>query len=203
MCFHTKQTKDAQTLAKRFKAKVKEGLNVQSEHFNGFTFPQTPIIANNKREEIQLFNWGLIPTWAKDKTIQAYTLNAKIETLNEKPSFKNNIINRCLIIVDGFTEWQWLDPKGKQKQPYLITLPNNELFAFAGIYSNWTDTQTGEIKNSYSIITTKATEVMAKIHNTKKRMPVILTPQNENLWLNGSSINEFKICEIDLLTIPI
>jgi putative SOS response-associated peptidase YedK len=75
----------------------------------------------------------LIPAWAKDKTIQQYTLNAKIETLNEKPSFKNNIKNRCLVIADGYYEWQWLDPKGKNKQKYLITLTSEEPFAFAGI----------------------------------------------------------------------
>jgi putative SOS response-associated peptidase YedK len=202
MCFHSQQTKDAQSVSKRFKAKVNTTKSIQSNHYNGFTHPQTPIITNINREEIQLFSWGLIPNWAKDKTIQAYTLNAKIETLNEKPSFKNNIVNRCLIIADGFTEWQWLDPKGKQKQPYLITLPNNDLFAYAGLYSFWTDTQTGEIVESYTMVTTQANELMSQIHNTKKRMPIILEPHQEESWLNGENYLNFANCTIELSAKP-
>jgi len=95
--------------------------------------PKTPVIAHNKPGTIQPFTWGLIPFWLKDNTIQQYTLNAKIETLAEKPPFKNAINNRCLVIADGFYEWQWLDQKGRSKQKYLITLPNNALFAFGGI----------------------------------------------------------------------
>ncbi len=203
MCFHSKQSKDAQTLEHRFNAQltIKEGF--QSNHFNGFTYPKTPVIANAAPDKIQLFNWGLIPNWAKDKTIQAYTLNAKIETILEKPSFRNNVKNRCLVIVDGFTEWQWLDAKGKKKQPYLITLPTDEAFAFAGIWSEWVDKETGEMITTYSIVTTQANELMSEIHNNKKRMPIILTPQNEREWLNGNSINDFMKCNVELKAKPI
>ncbi|MDP1727232.1 MAG: SOS response-associated peptidase [Bacteroidota bacterium] len=198
MCFHSKQSKDAQTLEKRFKAKAAEDAQLSADRFNGFTFPKTPVITNKNPQLIQLFNWGLIPVWAKDTSIRASTLNARIETVCELPSFKNNIGNRCLILADGFYEWQWLDPKGKKKQQYLISLPNDEPFAFAGIYSQWTDKSSGEIINTYSMLTTEANALMAEIHNHKKRMPVILTPDNENRWLQGNDVHEFAKPEIEL-----
>lgn len=198
MCYHTQQTKNAQTLEKRFKAKIRTDKPFQSEHFNGFTFPQTPIIAHNKQDEIQLFTWGLIPDWSKDKSIQQYTLNANIETIKEKPYFKNNINKRCLVIVDGFMEWQWLDGKGKKKQPFLITLPNKDAFAFAGIWSEWQDHSTGELLNSYSILTTEATGLVAEINNSKKRSPIILAPEQEAAWLSGTNYLDFSQIAVEL-----
>ena len=203
MCFHSKQSKDAQTIEKRFNAKVEADAVISSDRYNGFTYPKSPVITNLNPQSIQLFNWGLIPNWAKDISIREYTLNARIETITEKPSFKNNVKNRCLIIADGFFEWQWLDAKGKQKQQYLITLQNDEPFAFAGIFSSWTDKATGEIISSYSMVTTEANPLMAEIHNTKKRMPVILTPSTENLWLAGDAINEFAKPDVELKAVPI
>jgi len=191
MCFHSKQSKDAQSLEKRFKAKVKSPDKITSERFNGFTHPSTPIIANSSPNEIDLFQWGLIPSWAKDKSFQKNTLNARIETLKDLPSFRDAVKNRCLIIADGFFEWKWLDKAGKEKQQYQISLPSNELFAFAGIYSTWTDKTTGEIINTYAIVTTEADPFMAEIHNIKKRMPVILTPENEHDWLAGREVKDF------------
>jgi putative SOS response-associated peptidase YedK len=193
------QSKDAQALSARFKAKIKADLPVQSAHFNGFTYPKTPVISNQNPDEIILMNWGLIPSWAKDRSIQAYTLNAKIETLDEKPSFKNNIKNRCLILTDGFREWQWLDPKGKQKQAYLISRPNNALYSFAGIWSEWTDIDSGEIIRSYSMVTTEANELMAEIHNHKKRMPIILREDQEHAWLSGDDYRNYIKYDIELI----
>ena len=194
MCYYTTQTKSAQELKNRFKASFEnEADYFPSENIIGFSFPATPIITNTEPNKIQLFNWGLLPSWAKDKSFRKNTLNAKVETLNEKPSFKPYINNRCLIIADGFYEWQWLDEKGKQKQKYLLTLPNDELFCFAGLYNNWVDKQTGEIINTYTIITTEANELMATIHNTKKRMPMVLTEENENNWLSGKIMEKNRI----------
>ena len=201
MCFHSKQSKDAQAVEKRFKAKIEKVELFQSvEHYNGFSYPKTPVIIDKAQEIIKHFQWGLIPSWSKDCTIQKFTLNAKIETLAEKPSFKNSINKRCLIIADGFYEWQWLDKSGKQKQKYMITKPDNELFAFAGIYSDWIDKATGEIINSYSILTTEANSLMSEIHNTQKRMPVILKTEDEFNYLNGANINEFGFpYEVELI----
>ena len=184
MCFYTRLDKTKENIKRRFKADFEPTPWFQpQETINGFTFPKTPVTANNKPKQIQPFTWGLIPFWSKDENIRQYTLNDKIETLAEKPSFKNSLNNRCLVIADGFYEWQWLDPKGKKKQKYLITLPDNELFAFGGIWSEWTNKATGEIINTYSIVTTRANNLMSQIHNSKKRMPVILNPENESDWL--------------------
>lgn len=204
MCFHSKQTKSATQVENRFKAKIEKADIFNSKAiYNGFTYPHTPIITNKNSELIQEFNWGLIPTWSKDESIRAYTLNARIETIKEKPSFKEAINNRCLVIVDGFYEWQWLDAKGTKKQKYLLTHKEDEPFAFAGLYTNWVDKNTGEIRNTYTIVTTEANVLMSAIHNNKKRMPIILTPEREKLWLAGEEIDNFKKDEIDLLAIAV
>jgi putative SOS response-associated peptidase YedK len=188
MCFHSKQSKSAQELKHRFKAKFENEALFQPNVYNGFQFPKTPVITNKQKDIIKFFQWGLIPFWAKDDSIKKNTLNARIETINEKPAFRNSVNNRCLILADGFFEWQWLDEKGKQKQKYILTLPNEEAFAFAGLFNEWTDKQTGEIINTYTILTTEANELMSKIHNTKKRMPVIVSADNEQAWLQGQNL---------------
>lgn len=187
MCFHSKQSKSAQELKLRFKAKFENEEEYRPTQYNGFQHPKTPIITNEENNTIQLYNWGLIPHWANDDSIKKFTLNAKSETIHEKPSFKNAVQNRCLILIDGFYEWKWLDAKGKNKQKYLITLPNNEVFAFAGLYSHWLDKNNGEIIKTYTILTTEANELMSEIHNTKKRMPIILSSTNEINWLQGDT----------------
>jgi putative SOS response-associated peptidase YedK len=190
MCYNTRITKPAEEIEKRFNATFenKEQLKIPSV-FNAFTFPQTPVITNNHIDKIQLFNWGLIPPWAKDITIRKNTLNARVETIHEKPSFKSVINNRCLVIADGFYEWQWLDDKGKQKQKYELVLPDEEVFGFAGLWNAWVDKETGEIINTYTILTTQANELMSKINNTKKRMPVIIKKGFEKDWLLDSMMN--------------
>jgi|SRR5690606_9992080 putative SOS response-associated peptidase YedK len=188
MCYHTKQTKSAQELQHRFNAKFDNIEEYRPSVYNGFQHPKTPIITNQKTDTIQLYNWGLIPFWAKDDGIKKNTLNARMETIHEKPSFRNVVKNRCLILADGFYEWQWLDEKGKKKQKYELTLPENQAFAFAGLWSEWVDKSTGEIRYTYTILTTEANELMAKIHNTKKRMPVIVATDTEQNWLQGDDL---------------
>lgn len=183
MCFHSKQTKKAVELEHRFRARFDKPEAYQPSIFNGFQFPKTPVITNNQAQEIQLLNWGLIPHWAKDKDIRKNTLNARIETIAEKPSFRNVIHQRCLVLVDGFYEWQWLDPEGKKKQKYEIGLPDGEAFALGGLWSKWVDKETGEELNTYAILTTEAKGLMAEIHNSKNRMPLIIQPGFETAWL--------------------
>lgn len=194
MCYNTKLTRKASEVSHRFNA-IFENLNLYetSEEINAFTFPKTPVITNLEQHKIQFFNWGLIPTWAKDESIRKYTLNARVETITQKPSFKENIHNRCLIIANGFYEWQWLDIKGRKKQKYEIGLPDNELFAFAGLWSEWHD------KKTYTIITTEAKGIMKEIHNSKKRMPVVLSKENENNWLSNGSVTEILKNDIALV----
>lgn len=195
MCFYSKQSKSAIELQNRFNATFENGNQYSPSIYNGFQFPKTPIIANADASKIQLFNWGLIPHWAKDNSIRKNTLNARIETIKEKPAFRAVVTNHCLVLVDGFYEWQWLDVKGKNKRKYLITLPDYGAFAFAGLWSEWVDKTTGEMVKTYTILTTEANELMSIIHNTEKRMPVILSKNNEIDWLTGK---EFKNIEIEL-----
>ena len=159
---------------------------------NGFSFPETPVIFDIDPEKVVLAEWGLVPEWSKNKEIQKYTLNARIETLIEKPSFKNSVNKRCLIPVTNFYEWKWLDEKGKQKQQYHISLKDHDYFFLGGIYSQWVNTSTREIVTTYSQITTEANPLMAEIHNTKKRMPVILSNQTGKNWLTHRNILDFS-----------
>jgi putative SOS response-associated peptidase YedK len=192
MCFRTKLDVDLSKIEDTFKAKFIDPQSYKpQEEINAFTFSKTPVITDDNRGEIQMFHWGLIPFWAKDDSIKKMTLNARIETIAKKPSFRNSVENRCLIIANGYYEWQWLDPKGKEKQKYLINPKNQEVFAFAGIYSNWNNPVTGEIVNSYSIVTTTANELMSEIHNNKKRMPVVLRKQDVQSWLHNEDHSNF------------
>lgn len=199
MCYQTRLIKKREEIAERFNAEV-EALNDYDpiEFCSAFNFPKTPVITDEDPNRVALFQWGLIPEWSQNDTIKRHTLNARIETLNEKVSFKDVIQKRCLILADGFYEWQWKDSKGKNKEKYLITLPNQELFAFAGIYSKWIDFD-NTIKSTYSIITTQANELMCEIHNTKQRMPVIIKREDEKEWLNGDDYKKYALpysCEL-------
>ena len=163
-----------------------------SGFINGFAHPKTPIVIDENPDVAILGDWGLIPFWSKDRKVQKMTLNARIETLTEKPSFKNSVSNRCLILVNGFYEWKWLDSKGKNKEKYFIQLDNgNEPFALGGIYNIWTDKDTNETLTSFSIVTSNANELMAEIHNTKDRMPLVLSKEAEEAWLSDRSIDNF------------
>jgi putative SOS response-associated peptidase YedK len=188
MCFHMQQTQSAKELQHRFKASFAKVDKYKAAIYNGFQFGEVPIITNENPGTIQLFHWGLIPSWAKDNSIRKNTLNARIETIAEKPAFKNSISNRCLVLIDGFYEWQWLDEKGKQKKRYLIHQPQHEAFALAGLWNNWVDKESGELQHTFTVLTTEANELMSKIHNTKKRMPIIVSKDNETKWLQGMTL---------------
>lgn len=197
MCFFYKLNKSAKALEERFVAEVVDKqqnifFDSQQDVYNGFSHPVMPVITNREPAGIRFFEWGLMPSWAKDRKFQDNTLNARLETLREKPSFKNILGNRCLIPADGFLEWQWLDPKGTRKTKYLLEIPDSPLFAFAGLWSQWVDPTTGTILPTFTIITTEANDLMARIHNTKKRMPVILNPRHEKLWLESGKIEMYN-----------
>ncbi|MDD4905926.1 MAG: SOS response-associated peptidase [Methylobacter tundripaludum] len=122
-------------------------------------------------------HWGLIPSWSKDRTISSHLINARAETLTEKPSFKKAYQQRrCLIPATGFFEWQSI---GAGKQPYHIHKPDNALFAFGGLWEHWEQDQ--ETVYSCTIITTVANDKIAPIHN---RMPIIIAPDDYNRWLD-------------------
>lgn len=155
--------------------------------YRAFSNPLIPVIAQEDSSRVQLMQWGLIPAWSRDREeaerIRKGTYNARSETLHEKPSFKEALNRgRCLIIAGGFFEWQLVNQK---KIPWYISLKNGDPFVFAGLCDTWRDAVTGEICRSCSIITTEANPMMEKIHNTKKRMPVILEKQLEKDWISG------------------
>jgi putative SOS response-associated peptidase YedK len=159
-------------------------------HENGFDYLPAPIITAGAPEKLKLFRWGLIPHNMSERSaaynLRLHTLNCVSEEMYEKPSFKDAVKNeqRCLIPVSGFYEWQWKDDKGKEKIPHYIYLKDRPITSLAGIYSRWKDPRTSAYYYSYSILTTKANEMMEEIHNSKKRMPVIIPRAYEKAWLN-------------------
>jgi len=192
MCFNIAiPTTDINTYATRYNkiSPVSASINNLKDKLtpyyfvSGFSHPSLAVV---KHDGIFLCNWGLIPFWIKDKAaandIKTKTLNAVGETVFEKPSFRKSIVSlRCLIPVNAFFEWRDVN---KVKYPYCITSKENELFSLGCIYDTWTDDTTGEILNTFSILTTEANPLMEKIHNLKKRMPLILNVEDEAKWLD-------------------
>ena len=192
MCYRTKLNSKIAEIERTFEASFTEPeLFSPREEINAFDFAPNPVIADFSQEEILFFNWGLIPSWAKENQIRKNTLNARIETVEEKPAFRDSVKKRCLVLASGFYEWQWLDPAGRKKQKFLIEPQGQQVFAFAGLYAPWKDPLTGALLNTYTILTTEANELMSSIHNTKKRMPVILARQDCAGWLAGKSLENF------------
>lgn len=133
------------------------------------------------RNVAENMRWGLIPSWAKDVSIGNRAINARAETLAERPMFRTALRRRrCLIVADGFYEWTG---RGKARQPMRILLKTGEPFAFAGLWERWTNPE-DETIHSCTIITTMSNEIMRPIHN---RMPVILRPENEDAWLDHTN----------------
>lgn len=173
-------------------------LKVVNEHYditvNDGDFPPNyncapsqmlPVITNENADSLSFFKWGLIPFWAKDPAIGYKMINARGETIAEKPSFKNAFARRrCLVPADAFYEWKKM-PGGKTKIPYRIFLPGSPVFSMAGLWETWKSPE-GEKVQSFSIITTTPNQLMAGIHD---RMPVILNQQEEEIWLKENNHN--------------
>ena len=147
-----------------------------------------PAVLNDGSNKVRLIRWGLIPSWAKDISIGYRMINARAETLTEKPAFKRLIKEkRCLIFAEGFYEWE---KQGKTKQPYFIHMKDSQAFAFAGLWDIWEKEENAVI--SGTIITTVANSLVAGIH---ERMPVILPANSYDLWLGhdrGDVMNFLK-----------
>jgi putative SOS response-associated peptidase YedK len=144
--------------------------------------PTQPILSlpNDGTNRTDFFVWGLIPSWAKDPTIGSRLINARAETISEKPSFRSAYkYHRCLIFADGFFEWQ-ARPGNPAKLPHLIRLKSGRPFVFAGLWEHWQSPDGSEVKSA-TIITTTSNELMAPIHN---RMPVILPAHAYARWLD-------------------
>lgn len=173
---------------------------------SGFEYSNWPIIKSNAQDfSIENAHWELIAPWVKNtKEAEAgrekfNTLNATCERLLESKLFKPAALNyRCLVPSTGFFEWRHFKPLGAKKEiayPYYISLTTEPLFYMAGIYQPWTDKETGETMDTFSIVTTKANDLMEQIHNKKKRMPAILNETQANEWLQPN-LSEAKIMEL-------
>ena len=187
MCFNISLTHPGQDVTDRFDANFDDGIS-PIYHSSAFHLPLHPVICIDDPHRIRFARWGLVPRWIRDEKgadgIRFNTLNARSETIFEKPSFRYAIMrNRCLIPVDGFFEFREVNGK---KFPYHIRMKDGRLFSFAGIYEDW-KTPEGRLERTFSIVTAEANSLMAVIHNTKKRMPVILTKQEEGPWLDPDS----------------
>jgi putative SOS response-associated peptidase YedK len=146
--------------------------------------------AEQGQRELGLLSWGLIPSWAKDKKIASKLINARGETVAEKPSFRSAFTKRrCLIVADGFYEWQKL--AGGKKQPYYIHFKDDAPFAFAGLWESWNGE--GEAVESCTIITTSANDVMQPLHD---RMPVILSAADYDSWLDPTFKDKAALKEL-------
>lgn len=132
--------------------------------------------------ELVMLRWGLVPFWAKDPSIGNKLINARGETVAEKPSFRAAYRKRrCLILADGFYEWR---REGGGKVPYYISLASGEPFAFAGLWEHWSSKQTDETLQTATIVTTEASDFLQQLHH---RMPVVLTPGIAARWLDGDN----------------
>lgn len=165
------------------------------EKFGSYTFPKKfsprfniaptqPVMAipNDDKFRADFFVWGLIPMWAKDPSIGSRMINARGETLAEKPSFRGSLkYKRCLILADGFYEWKATEGK-KTKTPYFIHMKDRQPFAFAGLWDSW-NSPDGSLIRSCTIITTEPNELTSLVHD---RMPVILHTKDYAKWLDSS-----------------
>ena len=199
MCYDIKASLESQlrraelisdeVMIKELREKLKPFIENKTYHASGYAHPKTLIYANNDPFMPVVSVWGLIPHWVKDnkQRMQFWnnTLNARGETIFEKPSFRDSAKHKkCVIILDGFYEHHHF--KGKT-YPFLIQKKSREPLTVAGLWSEWLDKETGEIINSFTIVTTKANNLLAKIHNnpklTEPRMPVILPEVKIEQWL--------------------
>jgi putative SOS response-associated peptidase YedK len=159
-----------------------------------------PVVLDAVDRNVKMFRWGLIPGWAKDVSVGYKMINARAETIDEKPSFRVAFQRRrCLIPADGFYEWKIEDG---HKYPYLFTLKDRKPFTFAGLWETWRSQEGGEI-NSCTIITTEPNSLVAQYHN---RMPVILGYENRWRWLEERTKEELKAmlipCQSGIMDIP-
>jgi len=177
-----------------------------SYYYHAFGLPELPAICSGSPRKIELLRWGLIPSWTRSMSdageIRFKTFNARSESIDSKPSFSKSFRSkRCIIPVKGFFEWQHI---GSEKIPWYIYHGTEEIISLAGISDQWVEADTGEVFNTFSIITTDANDLLAMIHNTKKRMPVILDRNDEFRWTNpdtsaADALSYLKPCPSEIL----
>jgi len=187
MCFTVNVNIVKEELEERYHARLIDPENYRpSYYYHAFSIPKLPVVHTGNREFIEQMNWGLIPSWVRDREkadeIRYKTFNARAESIDAKPSFSNSFATRrCIIPVKGFFEWQHV---GERKIPWYVFRADEDIMSLAGLWSEWVDNTTGEVVKTFTVITTEANEMMSKIHNSKKRMPVVLERSSEEIWLD-------------------
>lgn len=170
---------DIDALAERFSLAKELPLNLKA-NFNAAPNQFLPVIIRNDKNELTLMRWGLVPSWAKDESVGMRMINARVETIAEKPSFRRALRQRrCIVPVNGFYEWQ-IDKTNKLKTPFYFHRKDDDLFALAGLYEAWI-TPDHQTLDTFTIVTTAPNAVVAPIHN---RMPLILDTSDESTWLD-------------------
>lgn len=188
MCGRFAQRSDPKRLAKEFK--VAEVPQVEARYNIAPTQEILAVREFGDGREMTFFKWGLVPSWAKDVSMGARLINARSETVGEKPSFREAFKKRrCIIPADGFYEWQ---RTGGKKQPFFFRLSDESPFGFAGLWERWQDGE-GKAIESCTILTTEANEVLRPVHD---RMPVILHPEEYTLWLGGDERQRGLLVEL-------
>ena len=191
MCGRFTLKTDPKTLTENFPEF--EALQDLAPRYNIAPSQEVAVVANNGENKIEFFQWGLIPFWAKHPAIGARMINARSETLAEKPSFRTAYRRRrCLILADGFYEWKQ-EPGSRTKIPTYIRLASEKPFAFAGLWETWRPPQEDDSLLSCTIITTTPNALMETIH---KRMPVILPPSAYERWLNPNEQSPDQLNEL-------
>jgi putative SOS response-associated peptidase YedK len=160
-----------------------------SYYYHAFAMPELPVVCPGNPQVILHKTWGLIPSHCRDRaeaeSIRSKTFNARAESIAAKSSFSSSFTSkRCIVPVSGFFEWQHI---AGEKIPWYIYDSAGRILSLAGLYDRWTETRTGEVIDTFTIITTEANELLASIHNSKKRMPAVLDSDSEKLWLDQSA----------------
>ena len=189
MCGRFTLTQDIQTIARTIMSPrtvaIPSTLQV-GPRYNIAPTQDVIAVINNGSLHLDMLRWGLIPSWSKEENVGSRMINARAETLAEKPSFKRLLHGkRCLVVTDGFYEWRQ-ESGTKSKTPMYITLKNKEPFAFAGLWDSWRSPD-GQQVRTCTIVTTEPNELLATIHN---RMPAILAPEGREIWLDSSLHDE-------------
>lgn len=180
MCGRFTQTAPWEKVKKEFAAKMPES-DLFKPRYNIAPMQIVPIVRDAESERtISTLKWGLVPLWSKDAEIGNRMINARAETLTEKPSFREAFAKRrCLVPTSGF--YEWAKTGSGTKQPFYFYLKDKEVFGFAGLWEEWIDRESGELLETFTIITTQANEVLKPVHD---RMPVIVKAANYDEWLD-------------------
>jgi putative SOS response-associated peptidase YedK len=186
MCYSLAVLSPKEMIRARFDVTVPQGeQHTQYYYVSAFDYPRLPVITDAEPGVLSYFACGLVPSWVKSvedaEKIRKQTMNARAESIYEKPAYRRAAASQhCLVVADGFFEWQ--DVGGK-KYPYFLRLKSREPFALAGLWESWTNPQSGVSLMTFSIVTCPASPLLSVIHNTAKRMPVILPRSVERRWI--------------------